>query len=147
VNTSVPSLQTAPIPQPLARRTKVAWATGAIADVFMVNAFSYLALPIYNVALKVDPAFLGWAMGIPRIWDAVADYFIGSNSDNARSRWGRRRPFIDAFRWGSASASVLRSGQSRNADVSAFRFLKIPLSLPMLVSWKVGEMVLPCVAR
>ena len=60
----------------------------------MANAFSYLALPIYNVALKVDPAFLGWAMGIPRIWDALADAFIGHSSDNARTRWGRRRPYI-----------------------------------------------------
>ena len=60
----------------------------------MANAFSYLAFPIYNVALKVDPAFLGWAMGIPRIWDALADVFVGNTSDNARTRWGRRRPFI-----------------------------------------------------
>jgi len=78
----------------LTRGRKAAWATGAFADVFMANAFSYLALPIYNVALKVDPAFLGWAMGIPRIWDALADAFVGNASDNTRSRWGRRRPFI-----------------------------------------------------
>ncbi len=78
----------------LPAKTKASWASGAIADVFMANAFSYLALPIYNVALKVDPAFLGWAMGIPRIWDAIADAFVGNWSDNTRSRWGRRRPFI-----------------------------------------------------
>ena len=80
--------------QPLSPAVKAAWASGAIADVFMANAFSYLALPIYNIALKVDPAFLGWAMGIPRIWDALADSFMGNVSDNARTRWGRRRPFM-----------------------------------------------------
>lgn len=83
-----------PPPPTLTKSRKAAWASGAIADVFMANAFSYLALPIYNVALKVDPAFLGWAMGIPRIWDAIADAFVGHASDNTRSRWGRRRPFI-----------------------------------------------------
>lgn len=60
----------------------------------MANSFSYLALPIYNLALKVDPVFLGWAMGLPRIWDAFADTFAGNISDNTRSRWGRRRPYI-----------------------------------------------------
>ena len=96
MNSSVspPSPDTKPIVPPLTAKTKAAWATGAIADVFMANSFSYLALPIYNVALKVDPAFLGWAMGIPRIWDAIADIFIGNVSDNTTSRWGRRRPFI-----------------------------------------------------
>jgi len=79
---------------PLTRKRKAAWASGAFADVFMANAFSYLAFPIYNVALKVDPAFLGWAMGIPRLWDAIADVFVGNLSDNTRTRWGRRRPFI-----------------------------------------------------
>lgn len=76
------------------RGQKAAWATGAFADVFMANAFSYLAMPIYNVGLKVDATVIGWGMGLPRIWDAVADVIIGFKSDNTRTRWGRRRPFI-----------------------------------------------------
>jgi hypothetical protein len=55
------------------RGQKASWATGAFAVVFMANAFSYLAMPIYNVALKVDAKTVGWAMGLPRIGDAVAD--------------------------------------------------------------------------
>jgi GPH family glycoside/pentoside/hexuronide:cation symporter len=31
-----------------------------------------------------------------RIWDAVFDQVMGNISDNARTRWGRRRPFIVA---------------------------------------------------
>jgi len=75
---------------------KAAWASGAIADVYMANVFSYLAMPIYNVALKVDATMVGWGMGLPRIWDALADVIIGFLSDNTRSRWGRRRPYIFA---------------------------------------------------
>lgn len=90
-----PAAEAAPAkPFTASRGQKAAWATGAFADVFMANAFSYLAMPIYNVALKVDATMVGWAMGLPRIWDAIADVIVGFKSDNTRTRWGRRRPFI-----------------------------------------------------
>ena len=31
---------------------------------------------------------------IPRFWDAISDPIAGYISDNTRSRWGRRRPYI-----------------------------------------------------
>jgi GPH family glycoside/pentoside/hexuronide:cation symporter len=39
-------------------------------------------------------AFVGAVAFIVALWDAVIDPFIGQFSDNLRSRWGRRRPFI-----------------------------------------------------
>lgn len=73
---------------------KLGWGSGVFADVIMANAFSYLANPIYNVALHVDPRLIGWAMGLPRVWDAITDPIMGNISDNTRSRWGRRRPYV-----------------------------------------------------
>lgn len=78
----------------LTRSRKVAWGSGALADCFMNNSLNMLAMPIYNMALGVPATMIGWAMGIPRLWDAFSDPLMGHISDNARTRWGRRRPFI-----------------------------------------------------
>ena len=80
--------------QKLTRSKKSAWAIGSITDVYMTNALNYLAFPIFNMGLGVDPRMLGWALGLPRIWDAISDPLMGNISDNTRTRFGRRRPFI-----------------------------------------------------
>ena len=38
------------------------WSVGAMGDNVMANSHGYLAMQIYNVALGVNPAFLGLAM-------------------------------------------------------------------------------------
>lgn len=81
---------------------KLGYAAGAMADNLIMNAFSSLVLPVYNIALFINPALLGWAMAIPRFLDAVTDPIMGSISDNTRSRWGRRRPYIFAGAIGCA---------------------------------------------
>lgn len=73
---------------------KAAYASGAISSCYLTNTISVLALPIYNIALGVHPMTISLAMGLPRFLDAVIDPFIGNISDNTRTRWGRRRPFI-----------------------------------------------------
>ncbi|RKX40275.1 MAG: hypothetical protein DRP64_12870, partial [Verrucomicrobia bacterium] len=70
------------------------WSAGAMGDNVMANSHGYLAMQIYNVALGVNPVFLGLAMGIPRLIDAFTDPIMGNISDNMHSRFGRRRPFI-----------------------------------------------------
>lgn len=68
----------------------VAGLTAAIGSMGIKN----LAIPVYQMTLKVDPALLGLMLAIPRFWDAFTDPFIGHLSDRTRGRFGRRRPYI-----------------------------------------------------
>jgi len=73
---------------------KLLWGAGGAADNILYNGVATLVLPIFNVGLGVDAVKIGLAMGIPRLLDALTDPLIGNLSDNTRSRWGRRRPYI-----------------------------------------------------
>jgi GPH family glycoside/pentoside/hexuronide:cation symporter len=53
-----------------------------------------LSLPIYNVALGVNPAAVGTVLALGRMVDAFTDPFVGHVSDRLETRWGRRRPLI-----------------------------------------------------
>ena len=56
----------------------------------------YMAQPIFQIFLGLNPALFGLAMTIPRVWDAFTDPIMGRISDRFRSRYGRRRPFVFA---------------------------------------------------
>lgn len=74
---------------------KIAYTVG-----MFVNNLQAAALPamvvILNLGLGMDPVLVGLIGAIPRIFDAVSDPMLGYISDNSRTRWGRRRPFIFA---------------------------------------------------
>ena len=74
-------------------RQKSAYAVG-----MFVNNLQAAALPamvvILNLGLGMDPFLVGLIAFIPRIFDAVSDPVVGYISDNTRTRWGRRRPYI-----------------------------------------------------
>lgn len=75
-------------------RTKVMWGFGGLADNFMFNTMTALGTLVYVNHFKLAPALAGLALGLPRIFDAITDPMIGNMSDNAKSRFGRRRPFM-----------------------------------------------------
>ena len=49
---------------------------------------------------KKLPRMLGWALGLPRIWDALSDPLMGNIPDNTRTRFGRRRPLLPSGLFG-----------------------------------------------
>ena len=72
---------------------KIAWGLGGLSN-DMVNALWVLAMPIFSLGLGVKATWIGIALALPRVWDAISDPLMGHISDNTRSRWGRRRPYI-----------------------------------------------------
>jgi glycoside/pentoside/hexuronide:cation symporter, GPH family len=53
-----------------------------------------LWIPFFNIGYGINPAILGLILMIFRGWDAITDPIMGNITDNARTRWGRRRPFM-----------------------------------------------------
>jgi Na+/melibiose symporter-like transporter len=60
------------------------------------NGFSYFLLFYYNQVLGLPGAYAGLAILIAMVFDAISDPVVGFWSDNTRSRWGRRHPFMYA---------------------------------------------------
>ncbi len=84
--------QTAPEDR-ISLKQKSAYAVG-----MLVNNLQAAALPamvvILNLGLGMDVLWVGLIGAIPRIFDAISDPMLGYISDNTKTRWGRRRPFI-----------------------------------------------------
>ncbi|HEY3328459.1 MAG TPA: MFS transporter [Capsulimonadaceae bacterium] len=70
-----------------------AWGIGALATHALIQTFGQ-AGTIFTVGFGISPLIIGWAMMIPRLADAFLDPYLGHLSDNTKSRWGRRKPYL-----------------------------------------------------
>ena len=77
---------------PLAQKT--GYGLGSFLDMWGHWLYPSLAFHVFNIGLGVAPGLVSTAMAIKLFFDAAADALFGWLSDNARTRWGRRRPFI-----------------------------------------------------
>lgn len=76
--------------------TKISYGFGAIAYGVKDNGFGFFLLIFYSQVLGVDARLIGLAMTIALFLDALSDPIVGYWSDNFRSKWGRRHPFMYA---------------------------------------------------
>ncbi len=73
---------------------KVAYGLGTTLDMWGNWLYPSIVSPVFIIFLHVPPWLVTTALMLNRLFDAVSDPLFGWWSDNTRSRWGRRRPFI-----------------------------------------------------
>ena len=78
----------------LPMRQKIGFGLGSILDMWGHWLYPSLAFQVFNIFLGVAPGLISTVQMIKIFIDAGSDAIFGWISDNTRTRYGRRRPFI-----------------------------------------------------
>ena len=73
---------------------KLACGAAGMADNLTVYLPKQIANPVFNMALGVAPSHISFLFMVFRLWDAFTNPLVGWISDQTRSRFGRRKPYI-----------------------------------------------------
>ena len=72
---------------------KLVYGSGAFVNNLLADSIGRMVI-VLNLGLGMNPALAGLLAALPRLTDAITDPLMGYISDNTRTRWGRRRPYI-----------------------------------------------------
>ncbi|MCE0498526.1 MAG: MFS transporter [Methylacidiphilales bacterium] len=72
----------------------VSYGIGECANSLVMNGIFGFAMLFYTKALGLQPEWAGLAMSVSIFWEAFTEPVMGHISDNTRSRWGRRHPYM-----------------------------------------------------
>ncbi len=74
--------------------TRIFYGLGSIAFGIKDNGFQTVLLIFYNQVVGLPATLVGTAILLALALDAIIDPIVGQISDNLRTPWGRRHPFI-----------------------------------------------------
>ncbi|AIW88398.1 sugar transporter [Treponema sp. OMZ 838] len=75
-------------------RKKIGFGIADIGGNLFFTAMGFWTLTYLTDTVYLAPALAGIAIMAAKIWDAVTDPIVGFFSDNTRTRFGRRRPYL-----------------------------------------------------
>ena len=75
-------------------RTRFFYGLGSAPYGIKDNGFSFFLLVFYAQVLGLSHTLTSMAIAVAIVIDAISDPIVGYLSDNWRSRWGRRHPFM-----------------------------------------------------
>jgi GPH family glycoside/pentoside/hexuronide:cation symporter len=78
---------------PVSVREIMAYSLACLCNGLAGAAYN-LMTPLVVLTLGMSPVLAGLIMAIKTMWDAFTDPLMATITDNANTRWGRRRPFI-----------------------------------------------------
>jgi glycoside/pentoside/hexuronide:cation symporter, GPH family len=76
------------------RANMISYSLGECANSLIMNSLFGFAMLFYTDALGLKHADAGIAMAVAVFWDAITDPVMGHITDNTKSRFGRRHPYI-----------------------------------------------------
>jgi GPH family glycoside/pentoside/hexuronide:cation symporter len=83
-----------PVADRLPMRQKIGFGLGSVLDMWGHHLYPSLAFHVFNIFLGVAPGLVSTVQMVKIFIDAASDAIFGWISDNTRTRYGRRRPFI-----------------------------------------------------
>lgn len=140
--TDAPAAAIEAVPEPasdqLSPVTKAAYALGGTTDIFGHWLYNGLKDPVFNVFLGVSPTRVAIVRAVMLLVDACSGLLFGWLSDNTRSRWGRRRPYIlvGSIVSGAALPCLFLARASWSADsIFLFMLLSAVLYSPLIAAY------------
>ena len=82
-----------PVRKPLPLGQQIAYGVGQLGNSMFPAALGVFMVVLVQ-GLGMPPVLWGIVFFLPRVWDAIIDPIMGFITDNTRSRWGRRKPYI-----------------------------------------------------
>jgi len=89
-----PGAQTEISPKSKSRSLNLVWGVGSLGTISMINSVATLYLFFLVGIVKMDPAAAGLIIFLSKVFDIITDPLMGYISDRAKTKIGRRRPFM-----------------------------------------------------
>jgi GPH family glycoside/pentoside/hexuronide:cation symporter len=84
-------------PVKLSLSYKIIWGVAGLGTALVSGTFGALLTIFYQDYIGLDAGLFALAMAIYAVWNAINDPLFGIISDNTRSRYGRRIPYMRGF--------------------------------------------------